>query len=278
MSKDDMDLEILEFDTLKENRLNYSLNPFVSAPASLVTVVKFKQGEFVEVKSPSSYNSSISLWDMKSAIAAALDSSIVQSGAEVPVRESPPRSSPAQDVVMNEAPENNTQPKNATPKKSSPSKFVEGNTGRNENIASTSGDSKGKPGSPKGNAGSKGQPKGTSGETKGTTEGGKLPEKRQRRTPEKVKEKNTNVSKEKAQPAKAKVEAAPAKPAQAKPPQIRAKKIKIPDEESIKFANRQREIQRLKKELKEKLKREGKDGKKCLVLTNESYCNMLHSV
>ena len=270
--KDDMNLEILEFDTLKENRLNFSLNPFVSKPASLVTVVKFEQGEFVEVKSPSSYNSSMSLWDMKSAIAAALDSSIIQSGVEAPVTISPPRSSQRQDVAMNDAAENSSQGKNTSPKKSPQRKVVEGNTATNGNISGTPGDSKVKPASPKGIAGSKRNhtgAKSTSGETKGTTEGAKTTEKRQRKTPEKMKEKTSDAPKEKAQPAKAKVEAAPTKPVQAKPAQTRVKKIKIPDEESIKFANRQREIQRLKKELKEKLKREGKDGKKFLVLTNK---------
>ncbi|CAB3993217.1 Hypothetical predicted protein [Paramuricea clavata] len=256
--KDDINLEILNFYSLKDNNLSFSLNP---KPASLVTVMKYQGGEFVEVKSSSSYNSSMCLRDMKKAISAALDSCITQSNAEEDVVPSPPRPSPRRDVT---AAENSSQGKSVSPKSTPPKRVVEDNTGTSEDITSVSEGSKGQTDSPKNNIGSKGThtgskgahtgSKGTHTGSKATPEVPKLSEK-SKKTPEKAKQKTTEVPKEKPQPAKEKIEEKPEKPAQ-----TRVKKIKVPDEESIKFANRQREIQKMKKELKERLKREGKDG------------------
>ncbi len=252
--KDDMNLEILNFYSQKENRLNFLLNPLVPKPVSLVTVMKFQHGEFVEVKTSSSYNSSMCLRDMKKTIAAALDSCISQSDVEEPEVPSQPQSSPGRDFLTNNSDaENNSQGNNASPKRTPPKRVVEDNAGTSENITSTSEGSKGQSYAPKSNIGSKGKgPKGTNNGPKGTTEASKIPVKSEKKT-EKAKEKTAEVSKEK-QPAKSEARAE-------KTAQTRVKKPKIPDEESIKFANRQREIQRMKKELKERLKREGKDGR-----------------
>ena len=248
--KDDMNLEILNFYSQKENRLNFLLNPLMPKPASLVTVMKFQQGEFVEVKTSSSYNSSMCLRDMKKAITAALNSCISQSNEEEP--SSQPCASSCQDMLSNSSAENNPQGKNVSPKKTPPKKVVEGTTGTTGNITSTTDASKSQSNSPKSNTGSKAKgQRSTSNGAKGTTEAQKAVEK-SGKTPEKAKEKTVEAPKYK-QLTKEKVE--PSKPAQ-----TRVKKPKIPDEESIKFANRQREIQRMKKELKERLKREGKDG------------------
>ena len=253
--KDDMNLEILNFYSQKENRLNFLLNPLMPKPASLVTVMKFQQGEFVEVKTSSSYNSSMCLRDMKKAITAALNSCISQSNEEELVESSQPCASSSQDMLSTNSAENNPQGKNVSPKKTPPKKVVEGNTGTSGNITSTSDASKNQSSFPKSNTGSKGKGQKSNG-AKGTTEAQKAVEK-SGKTPEKAKEKTAEAPKDK-QLTKEKVE--PGKPAQ-----TRVKKPKIPDEESIKFANRQREIQRMKKELKERLKREGKDGKKCFL-------------
>ena len=250
--KDDIDLEILNFYSLKDNNLSFSLNP---KSASLVTVMKYQGGEFVEVKSSSSYNSSMCLRDMKKAISAALDSCITQSNAEEDVVPSPPRPSPRRDVM---AAENSSQGKSTSPKSTPPKRVVEGNTGISEDITSVSEGSKGQTDSPKNNIGSKGThtgSKSTNTGSKGTPDVPKLSEK-SKKTPEKAKQKTTEVPKEKPQPTKEKIEEKPEKLAQ-----TRVKKIKVPDEESLKFANRQREIQIMKKELKERLKREGKDGR-----------------
>jgi hypothetical protein len=257
--KDDIDLEILNFYSLKDNNLSFSLNP---KAASLVTFMKYQGGEFVEVKSSSSYNSSMCLRDMKKAISAALDSCITQSNAEEDVVPSPPRPSPRRDVM---AAENSSQGKSVSPKSTPPKGVVEGNTEISEDITSVSKGSKGQTDSPKNNMGSKGTHTGSKGThtgskstntgSKGTPDVPKLSEK-SKKTPEKAKQKTTEVPKEKPQPTKEKIEENPEKLAQ-----TRVKKIKVPDEESLKFANRQREIQKMKKELKERLKREGKDGR-----------------
>ena len=256
--KDDMNLEILNFYSQKENKLNFLLNPLIPKPASLVTVVKFQQGEFVEVKTTSSYNSSMCLRDMKKAITAALDSCITQPDNEEPAESNQTwTASSGQDMLSTNSAENNPQGMNVSPKKTPPKKAVEGNTATIGDISNTPEASKAQSNSPKSNAGSKGK-KGTNNVPKGTTEPHKTVEKSgkaKEKTPEKVKEKTAEASKDK-QLAKMKVEIG-------KPAQVRVKKPKIPDEESIKFANRQREIQRMKKELKERLKKEGKDGKKC---------------
>ena len=261
--KDDMNLELVNYDSLEKSRLNFSLNPFVPKPSKLVTVMKFQRGEFIEVESPSSYNTAMSLRDMKKAITAALDSCISQSDVEMSVVPSTPRTIPRQPEVLNNSTvENSSQGKTISPKKTPPKRMIEDDAGINENIMSTFVDNKGKPVLQKGGVsskGSRGAPKGTSGVPKGAIEGPKVSEK-QKKTPEKMKV--AEIPNEKLQPAKVRVDVPPPKPKPLKLPQARVKKVKIPDEESIKFANRQREIQRMKKELKERLKREGKDGKK----------------
>ena len=242
--KDDMNLEILNFYSEKENRLNFLLNPLMPKPASLVTVMKFQQGEFVEVKTSSSYNSSMCLRDMKKAITAALNSCISQSNEEEP--SSQPCANSGQDMLSTNSAENNPPGKNVSPKKTPPKKVVEGTTGTIGNITSTSDASKSQlSSSPKSNTGCKGKgQKSTSNGAKAVEKSGKTPEKAKMKTAEAPKDKQ--LTKEKVEPSKA--------------AQTRVKKPKIPDEESVKFANRQREIQRMKKELKERLKREGKDG------------------
>lgn len=250
--KDDMNMEILDF----HSKGTFAVNPLQPKSSSLVTFIKFQQGEFVEVNSSSSYNSSMCLRDMKNAITTALDSCISQSNPELSGATGPPRSSPRRDMSANNANESCSQEKSKSPKRSSPKtlRVAEDNTGTSDNITNTLESSKD---SPKGSsAGSKG----TYVELEGATEGQKEVAEKSKKMPGKVKEKSSELPKEISQPSKEKLE--PFKPKPAKPAQAtRVKKLKIPDEESIKFANRQKEIMRMKKELKERLKREGKDGK-----------------
>ncbi|XP_028406264.1 uncharacterized protein LOC114528751 [Dendronephthya gigantea] len=252
--KDEMNSEILDFH--KDNRPKFCLNPGLPKPASLVTVVRFQKGEFVEVNNLSSYNSSMCLRDMKNAISAALDSCITQANPEIAPR--PAQTNPLNDVTAKNANENSSQEKSITTKQTQPKTLGvdEGDIGTAGNTTGTSEGSK--PDSPKGNSGGKGATvgyKGTQSRPKSTSEA--PPAEKLKKTPEKVK--TDEVPKGKLQTNKGKVEAPP-KPKASKPAQVRVKKPKIPDEESIKFANRQREIQRMKKELKERLKKEGKEG------------------
>ena len=231
-----------KFDSpLKENFLNLS---FVSKSSNLVTVMKYHKGEFVSVKSPSTYNSSISFGDMKKALTEALDSCINQSNVEAPSAEPTiphVEMGPAPDVV------------NPIPKKTpSNVNLGPGNLGDNVNK-------------------SKHTHIIPQGEKVSDDVTNKAPpkkiDKRAPRKPKNVrqmrKERVTEVSMTKTPLTKETAGTAVVPNAKVKtdrPPQVRVKKLKIPHEESIKFANRQREIQQMKRELKERLRREGKNG------------------
>ena len=253
--KDEMNSEISDFH--KDNQPKFSLNHLLPKQASLVTVVRFQKGEFVEVNNLSSYNSSMCLRDMKNAISAALESCITQSNPEA--ASSPAQPSSLNDVTAKTANENSSQEKSVSLKQTRPKAQVvdEGNIVTAGNIAGTSEVSK--PDSPLENSGIKVAALGSKGPLSKPKSTSEVPlVEKQKKTPEKIK--TDEIPKVKPQPNKGKVEPPP-KPKPSKPAQVRVKKPKIPDEESIKFANRQREIQRMKKELKERLKREGKEGK-----------------
>ena len=178
---------------------------------SMVTVLKFKNGEFVEVPSSApNYNSPMSLKDMRKAITSSLQNCLM----ETEVQSQPKPSS-----------QRNSSPKQTSPKRTSPK------------TVST------KQASPKAKEATN---KSVPVEQSKTTEKAPvsippptLPSQPQQLTlPQYVAPADKPVTTKK----------------QIGP---KAKKPKSPDAESIKFANRQRELMKLKKEMRQKIKMEG---------------------
>lgn len=175
--RDSFSIDTTNLREVKHNRIELPQSPSSPTWSSVVTVLKYQDGEFVKIHNPSSsYNSPMSLQDMRKAIMASLECFISQPNIDI------------------QSPMESVSPVHTSPEESSSE--VE------EMIVE------------------------------------KFPEPTENKTkvPKEV-EHDSSFS------------------------QVQTKKIKSPNKESIKFANRQKELMRMKKEMKNKLKNENLTGR-----------------